>query len=72
MRSDELAARGFDEFFLAVGDREISIGVDVTDVSSLEPAVLEGVLGFFGTIPVCLEDGGAADQNFAVFGDANF
>src|ERR1039458_4687747 len=46
LRSDELSARSFYEFFLAIGDGEISIGIDVADVAGFEPAIEKGVLSF--------------------------
>jgi hypothetical protein len=52
---DEFSAGSFDEIFFAVGDGEISIGVDVADVAGLEPAIGQGIGGFFGAIPVAFE-----------------
>ena len=69
---DEFSAGGLDQVFLAVGDGKISIGVDVADVAGLEPAIFQSGLRFFGAIPVAFEDRRAADENFAVFGDADF
>ena len=39
LRRDEFSAGGLDQVFLAIGDGEISIGVDVADVAGLEPAI---------------------------------
>ena len=38
LRSDEFSAGRFDQILLAIGDREISFGIDVADVAGLEPA----------------------------------
>src|SRR5229473_980890 len=78
--SDEFSARSLDQILLAIGDRQISIGVDVTDIARLEPAAFrvavfgeinKGVPRFFRTIPVALKNGGAAHQDFTVLGDAD-
>src|SRR5712671_2860506 len=69
---DEFSARSFDQIFLAIGDRQISIGVDVADIAGFKPVFDEGSLRFFGTIPISLKDRRAAHQNFTVFGDTNF
>ena len=39
LRRDKLAAGSLDQILLAVGDREISIGINVADIASLEPAI---------------------------------
>ena len=39
LRRDELAARCLEQLFLAVGDVEKSIGVEVADVAGAEPAL---------------------------------
>src|SRR6202023_4256697 len=72
LRRDEFPARGFDEIFLAVGDREISIGVDVPYVAGLEPAVDKSVLIFLRPIPVALDYRWASHLNLPIFSDAHF
>ena len=39
LRRNKFSARSLDQIFLAVGDREISIGINVADVAGLEPAI---------------------------------
>ena len=69
---DKFSAGSFDEIFLAVGDRQVAVGIDVADVPSLEPAVYQSGFRFFRTVPVAFENRGPAHQNFAVFGNADF
>ncbi len=69
---DEFSAGGLNEIFFSIGDGQISVGVDVADVTGLEPIALERGAGFVRTIPVALENGWSADQYLSIFGDANF
>src|SRR5262249_8747255 len=48
------------------------VGVEVADVTGLEPAVDESIGSFVGTFPIALENGGATDEDFAVVRDLNF
>src|SRR5712672_4520306 len=72
LRRYEFASRGLNEIFLAVGDEEIVVGVQVPDVAGVEPAF--GVNRFAGCVlifVVALHHAGALGENFAVVGDAN-
>ena len=56
----------FDEFFDAVGNVEVSVGVLVADVAGFEIAVRrEGVGCAFWVVVVAFEDVGAFDPEFA-------
>ena len=46
LRRDEFSARSLDQIFLAIGDREISVGVDVANVAGLEPVSRRMQRGF--------------------------
>src|SRR5258707_1024318 len=72
LRRDEFASSGLDEIFLAVGDEEIVVGVQVADVAGVEPAF--GVNRFAGRVlifVVALHHAGALGENFTVLRDAN-
>src|SRR5712672_3411788 len=72
LRRDEFASSGLDEIFLAVGDEEVVVGVQVADVAGVEPAF--GVNRFAGCVlifVVALHHAGALGENFTVVGDAN-
>ena len=45
MRSNQLPARGLQQLFLAVGDEQKAIGVDMADVAGVEPPLLVKTLG---------------------------
>ena len=45
LRSDELAAGGLQQFFLAIGDVEEAVLIEVADVAGAEPAVAVETLG---------------------------
>src|SRR5712664_2764114 len=67
LRSDEFARRCLDQVFLAVGDEEIIVLVQVADVSGAEPAVFgENFAGSFGILVIALHDARAPDQDFAI------
>ena len=51
-RRYKLSAGCLDQIFLAVGDRQKSLAVDIADVSGFEPAILKGSLRFIGAIPI--------------------
>src|SRR6202044_2584316 len=51
LRGDKFSARRFDEVVLAAGDGEISIGLEVADVASLEPAIDDCRLRFLRPVP---------------------
>ena len=58
LRGDELPTGSLDQVFLAVRDREISVGIDVADIARLEPAVLQRRFRLLRTIPVALNTDG--------------
>ena len=73
LRRNQLAAGGFEQLLLAVGDVEKAVGVDVGDVAGAEPALrVEALRIGFGFVPVAGEDRRAADQQLAVFGEFEF
>ena len=70
---DVLAGRRDDQILLAVGDGKIAVGVEVTHVARVEPAVLFDRFGRrLGIPPVALHHVRPADQDFAVRGDLDF
>src|SRR6266850_2398961 len=72
LRSDEFARGGFQQVFLAIGDVEIVVLVQVADVAGAEPAVFaEHFGGCFRFLVVALHDARTFDENLAVFRDAN-
>jgi len=57
LRGDEFSSGGFEKIFLAVGDEEVVIFVEVADVSGFEPAVVEKNLARgFGRFEIALHD----------------
>ena len=69
-RGHVFAARGLDEVFFAVGNGHEALVVDRSDVAGAQPAVgRQRLLGLFGQVVIALHDLGAAQEDFAVFGD---
>src|SRR6267143_1625319 len=72
LRGDEFSRRRLDQVFLAIGDEEIVVFVQVADVAGAEPAVLaENFTSGFGIFIVALHDAGALDEDFSVLDGAN-
>ena len=68
---DVLAARRDDDVLLAVGDLDEAVGVDLGDVTRVEPPVGVEHLGRrSGILEVAAEDGVAAKQKLAVLGES--
>src|SRR5229473_1009949 len=72
LRSDEFSRRRFDQVFLAVGDEEIVVFVEIADVAGGKPAVFgENFAGGFGILVIALHDAGAFHKNLSVLGGAD-
>src|SRR5437588_2432462 len=72
LRGDKFSRRSLDQVFLAIGDEEIVVFVQVADVTGAEPAIFaEHFAGGFGIFVVALHDAGALDKDFSVFGNAD-
>src|SRR5450755_217906 len=61
-----------DHLFLAVDDVGITIGIDMSDITGVEPAVAQGARGLLGRFPVALHYLWPANDQFAVFSDRQF
>ncbi len=73
LRSHEFAARGLEEFFLAVGDVEKSVGIEAGDIAGAKPAVVVETFRIrLRLLPVSGKDRGAANEKFAVLGKFEF
>ena len=66
---DVLAAGRDDEVLLAVGDRQVAVGVEVADVAGVEPPVAQRRRGFLGPVEVALHDVRPAREHLAVVRD---
>src|SRR5208337_352941 len=72
LRSDEFSGGGFEQVFLAVGDKEVVVLVEIPDVAGLEPTVVgEHIASGFGRFEIALHDAGTLGEDFAVIGDAD-
>jgi len=68
LRGDVVAAAADDNIFLAIGDPNEAIVVDLTDVAGVDPAIAQGLGGGIGIVPVPVHRQLAANQYFAVVG----
>src|SRR6188474_657624 len=64
-----LSARRDDDVLLAIGDANVSVGVDGANVARVEPPALECLRRFLGPVPVALHDDRALHEDLAVLGD---
>src|SRR5208337_1626059 len=72
LRGNKFSGGGFEEVLFAVGDEEVVVPVQETDVARAEPAVFgKNRAGSFGVLEVALHDAGALGEDFAVVGNAN-
>ena len=72
LRSDEFSGGRLEQIFLAVGDEEIVVFVEVADVSGLEPAIFgKNLPRGFGRFEIALHDAGALGEDFTIVGDAD-
>src|SRR4051794_30610883 len=73
LRSDVLAVRVDDDVFLAVGDLQETVLVDLADVAGVEPAVVvDGLPRRIIIVPIPLHDVRPSAQNLAILGDLHF
>src|SRR5215467_4383441 len=71
--SDILSAAGLDQVFLTVGNGQVSVAIDLSDVAGSEPAVLGECLAIeFWAVIVAPRNGIAANQDFAVGRNLDF
>ena len=69
---DELAAGGLQQLFLAIGDDQVAVFIEIADVAGGKPAVgRNGFASLVGLLVVTHHDARAADEDFAVIGDAH-
>src|SRR3954447_18160397 len=61
----DVVAAADDQLLLAVDDEEVAVLVDLGHVATVEPAVLDRVLGGVGLVPVALHDVVALDDDLA-------
>src|SRR5262249_43542258 len=54
-----------DDFFLAPGDEEISVSIEVAEIAGEEPAVFQGGGCSIRTVPVAFHHNGSAEGNLA-------
>jgi hypothetical protein len=53
----KFAARGFQQILFAIGDEEIVVGVEISDVAGMEPAIFANdFTRGFGTLLIALHD----------------
>ncbi len=69
LRRNVVAAGIDDDVFLPVGDHQIAVFVEMPDIASMQPAILDGFRGPLRLVPVSLHHEFTADQDFAVPGD---
>src|SRR5581483_5704071 len=67
--SDEFPPGSLQQVLLAVGYREVSLFIDHSDISGLEPAIHECVPGFLRTVPIGAEHGRSPHQDFGIMRD---
>lgn len=69
----DVLARGEDDnLFLAAGNEEVAVVVDVAQVAGVEPAVFNDFDGRGRAIPIALHHMRAAGEDFSIAGDPNF
>ncbi len=72
LRGNVLAARGDNQVFDAVGNAQEAVGVELTHVTGVEPAVAERLGRRFRLAIVPLGQAGAFDEYLAIGGDLHF
>ena len=70
-RRDVLPARGLEQVLLAVGDGKVTVLVQVADVPGVEPVPFHDLSGLLLHLEVALHDVRAADEDFAILGNAH-
>ena len=70
-RRDVLAASRDDQVFLAIGDAQVSVRIELTDIAGVQPAAVEGLGRGVRLLVVGVEHDPATNQDLAVVGDAN-
>ena len=63
-RIDVLAVAEDDDLFGASGDEQVSVDVEVTQISGVEPAILQNFCGCIGPVPVTFHHNGPAHKDF--------
>jgi len=54
-----------DDFLAASADEEVAAGIEVAEISGVQPAVAEHVGAGLGPVPISFHDDGAANGNLA-------
>src|SRR5438270_1568538 len=73
LRSDVLAARGLDQVLFAIGDLQVSVGIDLADVAGVEPAVLvDHFRRRLGLAEIAAHDVAPSLEDLSVGGDLHF
>src|SRR5260370_38034421 len=72
LRGDKFTCRSLQQIFLAVGDEEIVVLVQVADVARGEPTILaENFAGGFGVSVIAVHDARTLDEAFSIVGNAD-
>ncbi len=69
---EDVEATAQDEVLLAIDDEEVPVGVEVSDVTGVQPATAQRVRRLVGSVPVAGHDPRAAHADLSVLADAEW